>query len=397
METEATDKYNKGLSEITDMLYSLRRVEFSSQSAVAKYNEAYPLIRSVTSLLAAKKNFLLFRPMWEELHDRMVYYYDFLNKENLDQKIPLFRDTLHNELVKWWLKCKKCSSHTLIHFDTHDDMGLPNDPYQVLKKDGTLNEDGISKGSCGKIFWPVTCMLLSKGVNHVIWAMPKWAYDDNAGFDQVLVQDGQGLIYLRDPGQKTDKFRIAGDVEIAEKGVLEKKSKFKFYHPHRLDRMHMHTAASWKKLGSAIKGPGFILDIDLDYFVCNGDKYPLAEYKKDFDDLESDGRVHGVPGAVTPRTVYSDDVGKQYVKNLNNEMSSIKKRIDTFLSGLYALQKMGLAPSCISISDSTPSFFSGNSLRAVFTNQYTPKYFVPIIHTLLIAGLREIYGKNAFY
>lgn len=400
METETSDKYNKGIAEIVDILYSLRRIEFSSQSMSDKYREAYQLIQSVTKLLVTKKNFVAFRPMWEELHDRMVYYYDFLNKENINQDIPLFRETLHNELVKWWLRCKKRGivDGPLVHFNTHDDMGLPDPSSQLLKKNGRLDEQKVQRGACGKIFWPVTCMLLSKGINHVIWAMPKWVYDDNAEFQQVLMTDNSNeLIYLRPRGQKKDKFRLTGDIEIAEEGELDDPSKYKFFHPHQLNRIKVASASAWKRLGNLINSNKFILDIDLDFFVTNGDKHSLASYQKDFDDIESTGRVHGMPGVLAPREAYGDDISKNYIRNLNKEIRMVRERVKIFLSGLATLKKMGITPCCISISDSTTSFFSGKSYRAVLTNQYTPKYFVPVLYELLISGMRKIYGTSKFY
>ena len=336
--------------------------------------------------------------MWDELHDRMVYYYDFLNKENLNYKIPLFRETLHNEMVKWWLDCKKKGKidGPIIHFDTHDDLGLPN-PKQLLDKNGKLNEDKVRKGACGKIFWPITCMLLSKGIDHVIWAMPKWVYDDNAGFNQTLVvYKNNEMLFLRPKGQKKDNFYLNGDIEIDYSNELQNTKTFKFFHNHRLDRIKVTTKTEWKKLSKLINQDNFILDIDLDFFVCNGDKYSLSSYRKNFNDLESHNRVHGMPVIIEPRKAYADEISKTYQKNLNKELSIIQKRIKKFLEGLYSLQQLGITPCCISISDSTPSFFSGNNTRAVFTNHYTPKYFVPIIHDLLISGMKKIYGLKKF-
>lgn len=400
METEASDEYNKGISEMVDILYYLRKIEFSSQSMSVKYEKARFLLNKVTKLLTSKNNFVVYRTLWEELHDRMVYYYDYLNKENIKQPIPLFRETLHNEIVKWWLRCKKRGilKGSLVHFDTHDDMGLPDNPKQLMKNNGKLNEQGVRQGACGKIFWPITCMLLSKGIDHVIWAMPKWVYDDNAEFSQVLVWENDGeMSYLRHPKQKKDKFRIKPDIRIASKYELDNPENFKFFHTHRLNRLKVNTSSGWKKLATIINDSRFVLDIDLDFFVCNGDKHSLSSYMKDFDDLESDGRIHGMPGIVTPRESYSDENSKKYIRNLNKEMTAIIKRINIFLDGLITLKKLGIIPCCISISDSTTSFFSGNSERAVLTNQYTPKYFVPILHKMLISGMRRIYGSTKFY
>ena len=142
MLTEHTDEYNKGVKPIIETLYQLRCIECSRNEMSKKYKKAQPLLDSVLEKLMTRNDFLLFRPMWDELHDRMVYYYDYLNKRNLSNNIPLFCTTLHNEAVKWWLAAKKRNkfSGTLIHFDTHDDMGLPDTSEYLLKNGKTLNE-----------------------------------------------------------------------------------------------------------------------------------------------------------------------------------------------------------------------------------------------------------------
>lgn len=396
IETESTDIYNKDLDTITSELYSLRKLEFSNSSTSSKYMIAKSKIQKITELLFEKNNFLLYRPMWEELHDRMVYYYDFLNEKNLEEKIPLIRETLHNEVVKWWIECKNKGiiKGPLVHFDTHDDMGIPTNPRQLMNKNGKLKECGVKKGACGKIYWPVTCLLLSKCIDQVVWAMPKWIYDDNAGFDQYLVWDkNEEMYYVRPKGQKKDNFIIEGDIEIQGKDEIYNKD-YLFFHKHRFDRLKIADITGWKNLRKTIKGNKFILDIDLDFFACNGDKRSLKSYKINFDDLESENRVHGVPGVTTPREVYSDPKSIQCIKDLNKEMKSITNRIKIFLKGLKYLKEQGITPCCIDISDSAPSFFSGNPSRGVFTNQYTPKYFVPIIHFLLISGFQKLYNIN---
>ena len=398
METEESSDYNIGISSIVEDLYKLRCLECSK----GNYKKAKTLISSVTDKLIKRQNYVAFRPMWEELHDRMVYYYHYLNIENLEKSIPLFRETLHNDVVKWWLECKQRGklAYTLLHFDTHDDMGLPSSSKYLLKQ-GSLYEEGIHNGSCGQIYWPVTCILLSKGIHHVVWCNPKWVYDDDNGFDQTLVcwkkRDEFG--YLRDKKENKDKFRIDDITIVKDISDMDlSKAKCKFQHPHRLDRVKLHDKQDWKKLGKIINTSEnkFVLDIDLDFFVTNGDKISLKEYKENFSDIESHDRVHEMPGVVMPRASYDDPKSIEVIKLLNKEVKIIRKRVKTFLDGLKYLYDLGIVPSCINISDSAPSFFSGDSSKAVFTNQYTPKYFVPLLHVLLIDGLHELYGKNKF-
>ena len=397
MNTEASANYNKDVSSIVSKLYSLRCIECSSISMKNKYNKAFLFIKNITQELINKHNYLLYRPMWEDLHDRMVYYYDYLNKENLSKSIPLFRETLHNDVVKWWLECKNIGklAPTILHFDTHDDMGLPGSSKYLLHK-GKLYEKGVKEGACGQIYWPITCILLSKEVDHVIWCTPKWIYDDDNGFDQTLVcwKAQDEFIYIREKNQPKDNFRLKDDIVLmSEDDMSNIDDKCKFRHDHSFDRVKTHGKRGWNKLEKIITTKKFILDVDLDFFVTNGDKVSMKEYKKEFNDIESHGRIHTTPGILTPRAVYDDPKSEIVVKLLNREEKLITKRIEKFLSGLSQLKSQGIIPCCINISDSTPSFFSGNIERAVFTNEYTPKYFVPYIHTILINGLHKIYGK----
>lgn len=396
METEASNDHNSGITSIVSDLYKLRTIEHSSLDQAKKYVKAQHIISSVTQKLLIRNNYVAFRPMWEELHDRMVYYYDYLNKSNLNKSMPLFRETLHNEVVKWWLECKSRGklSSTLLHFDTHDDMGLPSTSKYLLKG-GSLYEEGIKNGACGQIYWPITCILLSKAVDHVVWCTPKWIYDDDASYDQVLVcwKDGDDFVYLRDMDQPKDKYRMKSDVVLV-KGPINDSKEYSFYHPHRFDRVKSNTKKEWTKLSKMIDDKKFILDIDLDFFVTNGDKISQKEYKDNFSDIESVGRIHGLPGVITPRATYDDPHSKEVIKALNKEAKFIHARVDKFLEGLSILQDKGIVPSCISLSDSAPSFMSGDTSRAVFTNQYTPKYFIPFLHSLLLSGLHGLYGNK---
>jgi len=360
MNKEIDEKYNKGLKGLSDDLYMIRKIEMSNKSKKEKYTNAKPIIDEVTDRLVKRNDYLTFRPFWNELHDRMVYYYSYLNLRNLDKsEIPIFRVVLHNSAVVWWLKYKKTMKNVsipIVHFDTHDDMGLPGSTKGLLKN-GELDEAGIIAGNCGQIYWPITCMLMSRGIDHVIWALPEWVYDDNLSLEQTLVtkKKGKGFSYIRDKNAPKDKYQVE-DIEIVDK---INKNLYKFIHKFQFDRITMDVRKDWTELGHLLGKDvtDFILDIDLDFFVTNGDKHTKKEYKKDFYDLESTGRIHDMPGIRVPREAYSDENADNIKYLLNEEFKLIKKRVKIFLSGLKYLKKKGIVPCCISISDSTPSFF----------------------------------------
>ena len=357
----------------------------------SKYAKAKSILSRVTNLLLEKDDFLLYRPMWEELHDRMVYYYDYRNKVNLTKKTPLFSGTLHNEAVVWWLKLKQKGhlSSTLLHFDTHDDMGLPDTKKNLLTARGKLNSAKVENGSCGLISWPVTCLLLSEGVDNVVWCMPSWVYDTKLiRKEQALIHDKKhdDFLYRRRKGGGKDKYRMKEDVELV--ATTEKTKEMDFHHEFEFSRLKVVSTKGWHHLAKLIGDENkYILDIDLDFFVTNGGKHSKTAYQREFEDLESTGRVHETPGITTPRAAYEDPASQRIVTRLNKEFSMIKKRVKVFLQGVAYLKKKGFTPCCITISDSTPTFFSGNSSRAVWTNSYTPKYFVPALRYLLTKGL----------
>lgn len=396
MTKESQGKRNKRILPIVKEIYELRAIEHSDKSLKTKYSKAKRLINSVSALLLKQKDFVSFRPFWEELHDRMAYYYEYLNTRNLSKSKPMFRTTLHNAMVRWWMKLQRqgklCSA--ILHFDTHPDMSLPTSRNNLLDAKGNLNAQGIERGHCGQIDWPITCLLLSKKVNEVIWCMPSWTYDDDQSYNQALVHSTKpdSFQYLREESEEKehpDKYRI--EIDLVEE-INE--SEFDLVNYHVFSRVHTSDRAGWRQVKNLLESKKFILDIDLDYFVTNGGKYTESEYKDDMPDLQSDGRIHEFPGTTEPRDIYEDERSQEIIGRLNEEFKEIKKRVRTFLSGLKLLKQAGYTPCCIDISDSAHSFFSGSTDRAVFSNSYTPKYFVPALHVMLEKGLHELYGNT---
>ena len=402
MSIENNNKINKKVRKTIEDLYLLRKIEASEKSENEKNSEASPIIESTLSSLLENKDFLLYRPLWEELHDRMVYYYDYHNRESLNKRIPLFQTVIHHYAVVWWLKAEKRKKlrGPLVHFDTHDDMSVPNNVDKIINKYGEFNEDAFND-VCGAIDLPVTCLLLSKSVDNIIWATPEWVYDDDGTWDQYAafstknikgICNKNEMVFLRDKDSKKDDFPMGGLVDDIKVKDLDK-SKFSLLHPFKFSRVHTNNILGWKKLYKALNATtDFILDIDLDYFCCNGDDISKKHYMNTYEDVQSKDRVHGIPGIRTPRSMYENDEGIKCKKDLNKEAILIKKRVDIFLNGLNYLKSLEVIPSVIDISDSTMSLFSGSFDGAIFTNEYCPKYFVPYIHIMLMKGFHNLYG-----
>jgi hypothetical protein len=380
-DTEAHHQDNKIIQGMTEKLYKLRGIECQKCDMNKKYNKAKPLLSSVTKDLLKHLNFVVHRTLWEELHDRMVYYYTWQNEKSRSKRIPFFRNTLHNEVVPEWLSVKKKIKGPLLHFDTHDDMDIVENA-----KNKCLSQKEIKKGACGFINHPVTCMLWTKNVDKVIWCMPKWVYDNDACYDQVLAIKGKDMRYLRSSEQKKDKFLCVGTTEIVKDINFES---YNFSHPFVFCRQHTQTQKQWDKLSTKIE-KYYILDIDLDFFSCNGEKVSKTVYMRDFTDLCSTGRVSGLPPLINPREERRSKQGADIIKDLEKEAKMIQKRVQVFINGIKYLKRKGKIPCIINISDSAASFFSGKTKRAVVTNSYCPKYFVPYIHSLLIPELLKI-------
>jgi hypothetical protein len=157
------------------------------------------------------------------------------------------------------------------------------------------------------------------------------------------------------------------------------------------------TQKGYDKLYTAIKANGrnYILDIDLDYIVCNGKPLDTKEYLKEPYDLKSDKR--------TKKTVTNEDIPRdnnyrstelsKYSNALNREVKEIKHRIKDLLNLIKRLHKNGLTPSHISICDSTNIKFENCDGCNSISNGYVPAHLALYVHTRVISGLYKIFGK----
>jgi len=383
---EHLDSDNIKFQPIIGNLLKLRKIEDDTKLLdIKKLKIANPLLTKVLkALIKMGPNFVQHRSLWNELHDRMAFYYPTLNNIQLNKmtKTPIFFTLLHNDVVKYWYQVKNIPKIHL-HFDTHDDMNTPDEAKKILKQ---------KIPTCNKINYPVTCMLMSKKIEHLFWLMPEWVYDTDIHLKQSLHLSGNELYYLR-LNQPKDEFLFSDEV----KNIKKEPKKSTFSHLFTFSRVHTNKPSGFTKIIKYIekKPTKFILDIDLDYFTTNGRQVSVSQYKKNFDDLESTYRASDTISDEPkyPRnTLDTLDDTAPYHKMLRKEVDEIKKRINIFVNGLKLLKKHKITPGVINISDSTPGLLDGHLHDAIFSNFYTPKYFVPYIHHLLVPKLVKLYN-----
>src|SRR3989344_3019687 len=187
---DTNEPMNKKVRTVILELYELRNLECNDISMDNKLTKASKYVLSIIDKLLKYDNYLLYRPLWEELHDRMVYYYNHINETNLKNKIPFFQTTLHNETVYWWKKAQDLNklNGVLVHYDSHPDMNIPGHSARKILNGNDINVNEFFRYSiCGEIGSPVTCLLLMKASNNVIWGMPEWLYDEDGEYQQYLV------------------------------------------------------------------------------------------------------------------------------------------------------------------------------------------------------------------
>ena len=130
----------------------------------------------------------------------------------------------------------------------------------------------------------------------------------------------------------------------------------------------------------------YILNIDLDYFVCFG----VPTYGVEGDDAISHNRtVLDLGYAIKDER---ENLKKE--TELLHEMGYILKRIDDFLIFIEVLKSNRKLPSMIVICDSTRMSFSNyknNDIREMeMIHEFTPKYFCFWVHSIVLLKLKSL-------
>jgi hypothetical protein len=349
-------------------------------------------IDKIYDILIKRKKFGLDQDIWSELHFLSVYMYPYVKTIG---NIPCTMVTKHNHILPFYMMQNIDKENTtILHFDTHPDMNpvknndkLP-ELYEIFKKTNNLNI--IDK--CQEIVWDIGAAIsgvfFTTGIQNYIWCTPSWIPDKNINSQFFIRKNKNELILSTNDNKLYDDPLV--DVNYTSKIENNTRKYCKF------QTMESNNKTNLKNLIDIIgNSKKYILDIDLDYFVCNGVKLNLSEYMKDPYDVASYYRTKTIIiNENSPRNMYDkSDVLSQYEKDLKKEIVMINKRIKKFLNLIYSLKRKNYIPTQISICDSTNLSFSLCKKCNSISNGYMPKNLAYYVHNEIFTGLENIFSS----
>jgi hypothetical protein len=382
-------------------IYQLRRYEYGD---VDKYSQNHKtLLEKQIARLMERKNYLVDIDIWREIYERSICFYPFCTDI---AGIPCSLITKHNYILRDFMKRNlHLSNDTLVHFDTHDDFNtvdgnkiLPElyRKYLQTKKETFIQE---AQDIVHDIGAAVSGLLLTTGNRDNVWVVPNWIPDKNGSLSYFMRVNKKSITFVtNDPHHVNFKGKLKED-SFSDVRVKVPEGEKRIYGKYQVTNN-----AKWRKNISHLRdaiarnGRTFILDIDLDFFVSNGEEL-TDEYFHDGQDVKSDLRVQETEvNLENPRDAFEKtDKFLNLKKKMNKEVAAITDRIKNFQRTLKFLKDDGFVPSLINICDSTNVEFVTNCAACTSTcNNYMPKHLALFVHTKVRDLLEDLYTTGEF-
>jgi len=376
--------------EFSDNIIELTKIEFSDTSS--QYSkEHYDIFNSLFQTLLKRKKYAFDFNLWKELYYHSIFFYPTINKIG---DIPTVLVTKHNHILPFYMKHNIGNiDTTFLHFDTHPDMNIVknsiNLPEYNSKYLETKNKAYIDKAE--NIVWDIGAaisgVILTTGIQNYIWAMPEWIPDPYLKTTYFLHENKNTIgLYSNDP-------------KIEDNNLVDLTYTNRFKNMDKSEKNYIKLQTGKENNSKIITNllkeftHEYVLDIDLDYFVCNGEKLKKKPYFKDQYDVSSTNRTQTIIfNQDNPRDFYykSDELIK-FQSELDKEVKLIKQRIKKFLTLINQLKNKGVIPSHISICDSTNIEFNLCRKCNSLSNGYVPRNLALIVHYNVVNGLKKIF------
>lgn len=394
-------KLDAFVNKFSEQIVELRKLENSEEKQNSKEHKvAYK--KCISVLLNRKKDFFgVDKDLWKELYFRSLFFYGNTSihlTEPKEEEIPIYEVTKHNEILKdYCTSDRSFGSQTILHFDTHSDLNpiensavLP-ELYTKFKQTG----DFSFLDEAQKIVWDIgaaqTGILFTHGARDIIWCLPKWVPDKQIDIKYIIKSGKRNLLLTALESLKGVKNMDEWGYTESHQSQLQNAKTFCKVQTGKL------TKKGYNTLKSTISknGSKYILDIDLDYFVCNGKKFTPSYFTESYD-LESHLRTQEreINQDFPRNALENSNELRRYNNALKRELVVIDLRVRTFLKTIWELRKDGLTPSVISICDSTNVLFDKCESCNSVSNGYVPTYLGLYLHTKLVSGLEKIFTKK---
>ena len=369
-------------------IYILSKYELNDEYKNSKFEKIF---NELLNSLIKRKKYGLDQTLWSELYFHSIYFYPQIKKIG---DIPITLVTKHNHILPFYMKQKLGKiDTTILHFDTHPDMNKVKNSIKLPK----LNENYLSKkdekyiDESQQIVWDIGAaisgVLYTTGIQNYIWCMPEWIPDPEINTKYFLRENNNQItLYTNDEKLIDDELC---DIIYTDKNSNSENCVYAKFNTSK------NKKATIDKIIDILENKNeYILDIDLDYFVCNGKNLNKREYKEDPYDVSSFHRTKTVIiNEENPRDKSENSEELiEYEKKLKSEIKYIDTRIKIFLKLISNLKKKGFIPSHISICDSTNIEFSKCKKCNTISNNYVPINLALYVNTNVFNGLIKIFG-----
>lgn len=367
------------LQAVSSRLFRLRKLS-SSSPAFARG------IADVHTMLDRRKDFLRDHELWTELYRNSVMAYP---RRTRLAGLPFVNVTKHNHVVTFYMRLAAPAGVPLVHFDSHSDLSPIRDSGAFVRAAAAGNATS-AQAACWDIGSAMTGVLLLPGPPRpMVWVTPSWVPDTEGCVKYWKHTTSGGKVVLAHCDPALDKPLTAARLYRRPQVCAGPSGSVTTVCP---DRGQART--KFARLLQAVPPGPFLLDIDLDYFVCNGRSLDLDKYMRTGYDLRSHGRAQLREFNEIPRDLHWKHTRQFYDLNrtVRKEVGLVLRRLASFERLLRELRAAGRVPCAVSVCDSTGVLFTPCTSCASSTNGYMPVYYAAMVNQRVLAALHRVYG-----
>lgn len=393
MSLKSLDKF---VNKFSKGIVMLKRYEaLATETSTAAHTA---LFKQLLEVLMKRRQYAKDQDLWKELYLRSIVFYRGVQGDAIGG-IPTVFVTKHNEILPFYMRQRIHKARgAIMHFDTHlDENGVNGSARlpEIYAKYLETNSDRYTH-EAQRLVWDIGAansgLIFTTGIRDIIWCLPSWVPDVNTRISFFIKE-----------GKHTHKLGTADDItsnrhmdEFTVYKTKPKGSKSATFTKLQTGRGPMEGVL--KRLENAVLASGstYILDVDLDYLVCNGKPLNKHSYKRESYDVQSFYRTASREfNEMFPRSKNDDTIElRKYARELHNEIKVIKKRIHHLIRTIKYLKKRGLVPSHISICDSTNVQFNECESCNSVSNNYVPHHLALYVHTKVVKALTRLFNDQ---